>query len=425
MMKRKIAMVGFCMVVSFVWFTTAISAFAAEPIIIGVPTSLGFLEGKESHKAVQMAVSEINAQGGVKVGAEQRPFEVVAADLRDAAAGVPVPEALLGLEKMILEKKPAAIVVGPFRSEALLAGMDILSKYKMPMLGTIAMAPDSEAKIKSDPEKYKYVFRVSLNVIYWAKLLGGTMATLKKDFGFDKVYIMNQDVAWARGTAGAMETKVYPSLGYEVAGHDQYPTGFSDFSAALMKAKSMNASVLFTCFDMPESGVLVKQWKSIKVPALIAGFISPMAGEAAWETFDGKIGGLMNAIFELGNMPSEKYAPAKIFYDKYKKTYGKGIQSGHGPAPSYEAVYILKEAIERAGSLDPDAVTAEIAKTDRKGVIGRIRFDEGHQVIYGTDPAETAVGCFFQWTDDGKRRIVYPGSLAESQIVLPSWVKQR
>ena len=424
-MKRKIAMFGLCMLVSFIWFASAISVLAAEPIVIGVPTSLGFLEGKESHKAVQMAVSEINAQGGVKVGAEQRPFEVVATDLRDAAAGVPVPEALLGLEKMILEKKPAAIVVGPFRSEALLAGMDILSKYKMPMLGTIAMAPDSEARIKSDPEKYKYVFRVSLNVIYWAKLLGGTMATLKKDFGFDKVYIMNQDVAWARGTAGAMETKVYPALGYEVLGHDQYPTGFSDFSAALMKAKSMNAGVLFTCFDMPESGVLVKQWKSIKVPALIAGFISPMAGEAAWKTFDGKIGGLMNAIFELGNMPSEKWVPAKNFYDKYKKTYGKGIQSGHGPAPSYEAVYILKEAIERAGSLDPDAVTAEIAKTDRKGVMGRIRFDEGHQVIYGTDPAETAVGCFFQWTNDGKRKIVYPGSLAESQIVLPSWVKKR
>lgn len=424
-MKQRIFLLSTVFFVAFAWLVAGPAAYAAEPIVIGVPTSLGFLEGKESHKAVQMAVSEINASGGVMVGGEKRPFKVVAADLRDAAAGVPVPEALLGLEKLILEQKPTAILVGPFRSEALLAGMDIFAKYKTPMLGTIAMAPDSEAKIKSDPAKYKYVFRVSLNVIYWAKLLGGTMATLKKDFGFDKVYIMNQDVAWARGTAGAMEKKVYPSLGYEVLGHDQYPTGFSDYSAALMKAKAKGANVLFTCFDMPESGVLVKQWKSLKVPALIAGFISPMAGEAAWGTFNGKIGGLMNAIFELGNIPSQKYAPARNFYNNYKKTYGKGIQSGHGPAPSYESVYILKEAIERAGSLDPDAIVAEIEKTDRKGVMGRIRFDEGHQVVYGTDPAETAVGAFFQWTDDGKRKIVYPKSLAEGEIVLPSWVKKR
>jgi branched-chain amino acid transport system substrate-binding protein len=424
-MKRRLPLIGILLFAGFAWLISGPAAYAAEPIVIGVPTSLGFLEGKESHKAVQLAVSEINAGGGVKVGSEMRPFKVVATDLRDAAAGVPVPEALLGLEKLILEKKPTALLVGPFRSEALLAGMDIFAKYKMPLLGTVAMSPATEARIKKDPEKYKYIFRVSLNVIYWAKLLAGTNATLKKDFGFEKVYILNQDVAWARGTAGAMEKKVYPKLGIEVVGHDQFPTGFSDFSSALMKAKAKGAGILFTCFDMPESGVLVKQWKSLRVPALIAGFISPMAGEVAWKTFNGKIGGLMNAIFELGNIPSQKYAPSKKFYDTYKKTYGKGIQSGHGPAPSYESVYILKEAIERAGSLDPDAIVAEIEKTDRQGVMGRIRFDEGHQVVYGTDPAETAVGAFFQWTDDGKRKIVYPPSIAEGNIVLPSWVKKR
>lgn len=398
-------------------------ALAAKPIVIGVPTSLGFLEGKESLKAVQMAVDEINAEGGVMVGSEKIPFKIESIDIRDAAPGVPVPEALLGLEKIILEKKPVAIVVGPFRSEALLAGMDIIAKYKVPMLGTIAMTPGSEAKIKKDPEKYKYVFRVSLNVIYWAKLLGGTMGTLKNQFGFNKVYLMNQDILWARGTADAMKNRFFLKTGWEVLGHDQYPTGSSDFSSALMKAKGKGAGVLFTCFDMPESGVLVKQWKSMKVPALIVGFISPMAGEVAWKTFEGKIGGLMNAIFEVGNMPSAKYAPAKKFYDAYLKKYGKGIQSGHGPAPSYESVYILKEAIERAGSLESDAIVAAIEKTDKMGVMGRVKFDKGHQVIYGTDPAQTATACFFQWTEDGKRVIVYPKSLAEGEIVLPSWVK--
>lgn len=424
-MKKRFVLLSILLCSVLVWIVPVTSLPAAEPIVIGVPTSLGFMEGKESHKAVQLAVSEINAKGGVMVGGQKRPFKVVAADLRDAAAGVPVPEALLGLEKLILEKKPTAILVGPFRSEALLAGMDIFAKYKMPLLGTVAMSPGTEARIKKEPEKYKYIFRVSLNVIYWVKLLAGTNAALKKEFGFDKVYIMNQDVAWARGTANGMAKKVYPKLGMQVVGHDQFPTGFSDFSSALMKARSKRAGILFTCFDMPESGVLVKQWKSLKVPALIAGFISPMAGETAWKTFNKSIGGLMNAVFELGNIPSQKYAPARNFYNKYKRTYGKGIQSGHGPAPSYESVYILKEAIERAGSLDPDAIVAEIEKTDRKGVMGRIRFDKGHQVVYGTDPAKTAVGVFFQWTNDGRRKIVYPKSLVEGAITLPPWVKKR
>ena len=62
-----------------------------------------YLEGKEAHKSVQIAVSEINAKGGVNVGGTKRMLKVAAADLRDAAPGVPVPEALLGLEKIILE----------------------------------------------------------------------------------------------------------------------------------------------------------------------------------------------------------------------------------------------------------------------------------------------------------------------------------
>jgi branched-chain amino acid transport system substrate-binding protein len=399
-------------------------ATAAEPIVIGVPTSLGFLEGKESHKVVQMAVSEINAKGGVTVGGQKRLLEVSSMDIRDAAPGVPVPEALLGIEKNILEKKPAGIVVGPFRSEALVAGMDLISKYKTPMIGTIAMTPASEAKVKGDPEKYKYVFRNCLNAVYLVKYLAGTMEAINKEFGFTKVYIMHQDVAWARATADGVKKSYFEKAGWEVLEQEAYPTGTSDFSSALMKARSRGAQVIMPIFDMPQSGVLVKQWKSMGVPALMAGFISPLAGTDAWKSFDAKIGGAINCVFEMGSaIASDKLPKSVEFYNKYKKIYGKELQAGHGPAPAYESVYILAEAIERAGSLDPDAVVAQIKKTDRTGIMGRIRFDEGNQVIYGFDPKETAVAAVFQWTDDGKRRIVFPESLADSKIQLPKGLK--
>jgi branched-chain amino acid transport system substrate-binding protein len=422
-MNRKISVFGILLVVTFIWIIPVTGAFAADPIVIGVPTSLGFLEGKESHKVVQMAVSEINAKGGVSVAGTKRQIKIAAADLRDAAPGVPVSEALLGLEKIILEQKPAAIVVGPFRSEALIAGMDLIAKYKVPLLGTVAMSPRTEGMIKKNPDKYKYIFRTCFNGIYFVKYLAGFMGQLNKEFGFNKVYVMHQDVAWARGTAGALKKMFFDKAGWEVIGLEAYPTGASDFSSGLMKAKAQGAQVILPIFDMPQSGILVKQWQAMRVPALMAGFISPLAGSNAWKTFDGKIGGAMNAIFELGNIPSAKYAPAQNYYNKFKRIYGKEIQSGHGPAPSYESIYILKEAIERAGSLHPDAIVTQIEKTDRKGVMGRIRYDEGHQAIFGFDAKETAVAAFFQWTQDGKRKIIFPDSLAEANIQLPPGLK--
>jgi branched-chain amino acid transport system substrate-binding protein len=397
---------------------------AAEPIVIGVATSLGFLEGKESIKAVQMAVDEINSAGGVKVGGGTRQFKVESIDLRDAAPGVPVPEALLGLEKIILEKKPTALLVGPFRSEALIAGMDIIAKYKVPLLGTIAMAPGSEKKIKEDPQKYKYVFRTCLNAVHLVKFLSGTMGAINKQFGFTKVYIMAQDVAWARGTADMVKSLYFDKNGWEVLGMEIYPTGTSDFSSALMKARAQGAQVIMPIFDMPQSGTLVKQWNSMKVPAIMAGFISPLAGTEAWKIFDGKIGGVLNTTFELGSaMAASKLPASTTFMQKYQKKYGQDIQAGHGPAPSYESVYILKEAIERSNSVDPDAIVAGLEKTDRRGVMGRIRYDEGHQATYGFDPAETSVSVVFQWTDSGKRVVVFPDSLAENAIQLPAGLK--
>jgi len=420
-MKRRIGMVSLFLLMGLVY---SFFAYAAEPIVIGVPTSTGFVEGKEGLAVVEMAVAEINAKGGVKVGAEKRPFKVEAIDIRDAAPGVPVPEALMGIEKLILEKKPTALVIGPFRSEALLAAMDILTKYKTPLLGTIAMTPATEGKVKKEPDKYKYVFRTCLNAIYLVKNLVGTMSYINKEFGFTKVYIMHQDVAWARATADGMVKNYFQKAGWTVIGQESYPTGASDFSSALMKARSAGAQVILPIFDMPQSGTLVKQWKAMKVPALMAGFISPLAGPGAWKTFDKKIGGAVNCNFELGSAIASPKVPASVeFLKAYQKKMGKPMEAGHGPAPTYESVYILKEAIERAGSLDPDALVAEIKKTDRAGVMGRIKFDDGHQAVFGMDPKEAAVASVFQWTDKGERVTVFPESIAETKIKLPAGLK--
>ncbi len=400
------------------------AAFGADPIVIGIPTSLTHLDARDSVKAVEMAVEEINAKGGVKVGDVKRPIKIEKIDLRDSSPGIPVSEALLGLEKIITEKKPHALLIGPFRSEALLAGMDIISEHKVPLLGTIAMTPKSSDLIKKNPEKYKYIFRVSLNAKYLVGYLAKTIGYLKKEFGFNKLYVMHQDVLWARATASITSKVVSEKMGVEIVGTEAYPTGASDFSSGLMRAKVKGAHVIMPVFDMAQSGILLKQWKSMKIPAVLSGFISPMAGPGAWKSFDGMIGDLLNVNFELGSaIAPKKYPPASEFYEKFEKKYGKPMEGGHGPGPSYDAVYILAEALERTGSTDPDKLVEALEKTDKQGVIGRIRFDEGHQVIFGDDPKETACAAVAQWTNDGNRVIVFPTALAEGKIRLPSWMK--
>ena len=294
------------------------------------------------------------------------------------------------------------------------------------MLVTLAMTPDSEAKIKQDPEKYKYIFRLGINVKHLMMYLSGIMGFINKEYGFNKVYILNQDVAWARGVAGGMQKVYFGKAGWTVVGQENYPQGTSDFSTGLMKAQSGGAQVIMPIFDMVETNVLIKQWKSMRINALMAGFTSRLGVPEAWKNCDGKIGGAMEAIYELGSGIGSSKVDGSV---EFQKTFDEKVgdhpsgTGGHGAGPSYEAVRVLTEAMTKAGTTDADAVVAALEKTDRMGIFGRIRFDEVHQVPFGLNPQETAVGCVVQWTEQGKRKIVFPPALAESKIMLPAGLK--
>jgi branched-chain amino acid transport system substrate-binding protein len=208
---------------------------------------------------------------------------------------------------------------------------------------------------------------------------------------------------------------------WEVTGYDKYPTGASDFSTTMIKAKQSGAQVILPIFDMPSSGILVQQWKDMKVPALMAGFISPLMGSKAWSTFGDKIEGVINIVFQAGNIPLKKYPPSTKFYEAYTKRWGEQ-QSGHMPSESYDSVYALVAAIERARSLDADKIIKEIEKTDMAGSIGRVKFRD-HQFVFGDDPKVSAIAVVYQWKKGGKRVPVYPDSVAEDKIAKPSWMK--
>lgn len=416
---RKIFLKAIVIVVlSLLMAAPAISSPAENAIVLGVPSSLKTLEASEALNAIIMASEEINAMGGVNVSGQKRPIKIESIDTRGGEPGVPIADALLAIEKLFLEKKPDAVVLGPFRSEVLLASMDVFAKYNMVGIN-VAMTPKFVAKYKSDPEKYKYCFRM-LNAKYVVGYLMKTFAKIKQSFGYKKVYIVVQDVLWAEAIGKGMKGW-FEKQGWEVMGFDKYPTGASDFSTTLIKAQNSGAQVMMPIFDMASSGNLVVQWNDMRVPVLPVGFISPLMGSNAAKTFGDTVDGVINVVFQAGNIPLAKWEPAARFYEAYAKRWGKELQAGHMPSEAYDSVYILAKAIERAGCLDPDKLIKAIEETDYSGAIGRTRFKD-HEIIFGEDPNETALLTVYQWKNK-KRVPVFPESIAEESIEKPAWMK--
>jgi branched-chain amino acid transport system substrate-binding protein len=399
-------------------------ALAETPIIIGSPLSTAFLYGWDAERAIKLAVAQINASGGVNVGGEKRLFKVEVIDTRDLEPGVPVSEALLAVEKLILDKKADFIVGGPVRSEAALAAMPLLSKYKkVSILTTGVLTPKYHALVAEQYDKFKYCFRIHGE----AKNLVGEMfanfTELKEKYGFNNLFIIAQDVSHARGAAKVMKA-VAEKKGWNVTGVEIYPTGATDFSMGLLKAKNTQSEIINIWMDMPESAILLKQWYEMKIPALPFGSTLAAAEQPGfWEATEGKGEYTLCNVVNAGNAPSEATPWTMKFYDAYTKMWDVEPE-GLGTSSSYMAVYVLRDAIERAGSLDSDKVVAELEKTDIMGVYGRLRFDpKSHQVIPATDPKEGAVGSIIQWQDK-KRVVVYPKSIATGSILLPPWMKK-
>ncbi len=412
------------------FFMQAQEGFCADPIIVGVPTSLYTPFGSYGLKAVNMAVEEINAKGGVNVGGQKRPFKVVVADTRGGEPTTPVHDALMAYEKLITEQKPHAIVIGAFRSEVLIAAMDLVAKYKVPQIGTIAQTPAFQATFKKDPAKYKYLFRATTDALVGATYIAHSLDLLKKDFALDKILHIYQDTAWAKAFAGLLQ-KHCKETGWAEIGFEPYAAGASDFSPVLSKAKENKAQVIGMVWDVPlGAGVFTKQYVAMNVPALIVGFVPPMGSPMAPKVVGPDVEYGITVEFPVGaTLALAKLPKTGEFLDKFKKKYGELPEPPAVNSSAYDSVFVLAAAIERAGSLDPDKLVEALEKTDYMGVSGRIRFNEDHIMVFGEKSAdETGVCVVFQWQKgkDGvlKRVPVYPEFLAEGKIQLPPWMKK-
>jgi branched-chain amino acid transport system substrate-binding protein len=421
-MRKKVLAISLMVVLTVGLFLVTSTKTEPKPILIAVPTALKSDYGYDAMHAAELAVAEINAKGGVLIGGEKRPVKIVTADTRDMDPTTPIHDALLAVEKVILEQKPDAILIGFGRSEALMAGMDLVAKYKIPYVGSYAQTHMFQKQFATDPGKYKYLFRVCTDATIVPKTLTDSLDILKNQYGLSKIFFMQQDTLLSKGFLGVLRAHTqktgWEELGYEVIASDS-----TDFSAVLTKAKERKAQVICTMWDVAQGAtIFVKQWAAMKVPSLILGHIVGVSSPRAVDIIGSDIDYCIQTEGSLGSsIPLKKVPKARELVERFVRKYGLP-RSQWITGSAYDGAYVLTGAMERAGSLEPDKIIAELEKTDYKGVTGRIRFDKTHQAIFGDNPEETAVCFSYQW-QKGKMVPIYPLSIAEGKVLLPPWMK--
>jgi len=420
--KNYLMKYAFILIISI--FLLPFKAQSEEPIIVGLCTDMELTEGREVKLVAEMAIEEINRNGGVNVEGKYRPFKLVAASSRDMQPGIPISDALMAYEKLLIKYKPVAMVPWLWGSEATLAAMDITAKYKVPYFINGSMSPKVPKKIASNYDLYKYNFKLNFNSIDMIGSYLGLLKTINKNFGFSKIFILNEEALWAKASGDYIEKTVKKWNGWEVAGHHSFPKGTTDYSSSLLKIKNSGAQIVAFFNSGPGGVVFIEQHRTMHIPTLITGMIPPISGHDMWKVHKGKIKGVI-LYTDSGTLPPIAIDEAQKFYSDFKAAGRRPPQSSHGLGCVYDGMYILKEAIERSNSLDPEKLVAEIEKTDRKGINGRIRFDkEDHSVKYGTNFEEESVPIWFQWKDSGKREIIYPKSISTGLIELPPGLKK-
>jgi branched-chain amino acid transport system substrate-binding protein len=390
-----------------------------EPIVVGAPVPRASAYGQNGERGMILAAEEINAAGGVKVMGINRPIKLEIVDSRDEEPGVPTSAVLLAIEKLILQKKSDVIVGGPCMSECGMAAMDLYARYRIPDIVSIGCyTPSWDQKVGSNLEKYKYSFRESGSVKWYIKEAVDLLSQIKQQFGFDKIFISIDDSLMCRKAAGIVE-KLAAKSGWKIVGRDKHPIGTTDYSAALTDCKKSGAQILFMWAYSPETSILLRQWAEMEVPALPLGFIGAAEDPGFWKATNGKGAYTIVTLSETGNVPSNVMPQTMKFYNDFTKRWGVPPRST-GCVSAYEALYVLKDAIERAGTLKKDALIAALAKTNLPAVRGTIRFDKNHQIIYGYDPETSVLGCWVQW-QDGKRVQIFPKAAASGEIKMPPW----
>ena len=330
----------------------ALQALAADPIKIGVPVGLSGANSVVAPSVVQaaeLAVEEINAKGGV-LG---RMLALEVADDASGAAG-----AQKAFDSLIFQKK-VNVLISMETSAARNAGLPIVTRGKTPYIYTSFYEGRS-------CNKYMYV-NAWVPDQQVAPIVDYFMKTNKaKNF-----FLIGSDYAFGRGMLEFTKTYI-GKKGGKVVGEEYLPMDGSDWTAVINKLKTAKPDAIITSTAGGAPNVtLTKQLRA-------AGITLPYGNLAVDEGTAKDMGADAEGIVISGSYLTNIDSPRnKAFLAAMQKKFGDKLKTPNDlSVPQYEAVYLYKAAVEKAGSTDAEKVVTALATVKTEGPRGTIQMNK-------------------------------------------------
>jgi len=325
------------------WAWSVALAGHKDPVRIAIIAEYG-IRGSETaqsiEKGVRVAVSEINAAGGVMGG---RPLEVVTRDDR----GLPA-RAVSHLREVARDPAVMAVFCGRF-SPVALDMVPVANELGVPLLDPWAAA-DGIANNRAQPN---YVFRLSLTDS-WAM---EAMLKHALDRGFTRVAVLLPNTSWGRSNEAALARFAarHRRLTYEIQG---YNWGDTEFADKLARARSMQALILVA--NEAEGAPVVRAMAALpagqRVPiiahwGITGGHFPKVAGNAL-----DQVDLVVVQSFSFANADSPR---ARSVGEAFRSLYGQPVEqlpAAVGFAHAYDLTHLLGQAMNKRATRDRSSV---------------------------------------------------------------------
>lgn len=352
-------------------------------------------QGENHWAGAQMAADDINKAGGVTVGTRKLRIELVRADTNEMTS---VPDATNVTERVITRDK-VDFLIGGFRSEAVLAMQEVAADYKKIFLGAGSAHPQLGQRVEQNYDRYKYWFRVTpVNSTDLGKTLVGVLGTVAGQIRSDlkqptpKIAILAEKAIWVEPILKTLPA-VFQKMQMEVVGTWQPSAVATDVTAELAAIDRAGADIVFTLLSGPVGITVGRQMGERNMKAVAFGINVEAQKEEFWQAAAGKA----NFVATLDTYAEVEMTPKTMpFVRAFKARFGKAPTYNAG---THDAIYLLKEAIEKAGSTDADKLVPAIEKMSYVGAAGVVEFDKRHDPVWA--PGKNT-GIAVQWQDGRK-----------------------
>ncbi len=338
------------------FFMATSQSFAADEIKVGIMVPITGLEasfGKDMENAILLAVSEINAKGGI-LG--RNVITITGDETCDPQ------QATAAASNLIAEDVVA--VVGGYCSPAMVPTLKIYGDAGVPV---VIPAANSSKLIGANPGNG---FQINSPGIDQAI----TAVNLFKEKKIRKLAIIHQEDGYSKELA-FLTKKKWKEMGQEVVAVEVAAKGGQDYSPLVTRLKNKSPDAVFWTAYCDDGALVIKQLRQGGFSKLIAvgdGSNSLKLMEVAGKAAEG--------VFCFSNPTIEYLSDAKAFGDSYRKKFNQ--EPGPYSALSYDGMNLLADAIKRAGAADKAAIAKALKETmEFKGIAGPISFKADNTLV--------------------------------------------